>query len=160
MSLRVIVVAAVFTIVASGPTAADGKAAPKKSEDVVKVKARAEKPAADGTQVVTVTLTIEKPWHLYANPVGNDDLTSSQTVLTITGPDQPKTEKTEYPKGKPVKDATVGDYNVYEGEVTIKATVKRSAGAKAPPDVKVRLQACSEKTCFPPATVKVAVEVP
>src|SRR5262249_33401290 len=50
----------------------------KRSDSVVKVTAKAEpeKPGADGKQVVIVTLIIDKGWHLYANPVGPEDLSA------------------------------------------------------------------------------------
>ena len=32
---------------------------------------------------LTVTLTIEKPWHIYAKPVGNDTLKASETSVEV-----------------------------------------------------------------------------
>lgn len=130
----------------------------KKSDSVVKAKAVADKPGPDGTQLVTVTLKIEKPWHIYANPVGNDDLTNAQTVLKVNGPDMPRVLKTEYPKSKLIKDPVVGDYRIFEGDVIIKVAVRRSSAAKGPLEAEIKLQACSDKTCLPPATMKVTVE--
>ncbi len=51
--------------------------AEKTSADVVKATATADKPDADGKQTVTITLNIEKPWHLYANPVEVKELLDS-----------------------------------------------------------------------------------
>src|SRR5262245_66487502 len=79
--------------------------AQKKSSDVVKATARAEKPDADGKQVVVVTIEIEKPYHLYANPVGQADLASNQTVLSFTT--KVDDSKIEYPEGQVVKDKVV-----------------------------------------------------
>src|SRR5947208_9864081 len=45
-------------------------AAPKSSEENVKITAKIDK------DVVTLTVEIAKGWHLYANPVGNPDLLS------------------------------------------------------------------------------------
>src|SRR5262245_44430356 len=70
----------------------------KKSDTVVKASATADKPGADGKQVVTVTLTIDPKYHLYANPVGNPDLESSQVVLKAGG--KAKLEKVEYPPAR------------------------------------------------------------
>ena len=39
----------------------------------------------------------------------------------------------------------------------IKATVKRAKGDTSPLEVSVKFQACDEKMCLLPATVKVAV---
>ncbi len=128
-----------------------------KSDDKVKVAASATKPDADGNQVVTLTLDIEKPWHLYANPVGNDDLADSQVVVAINAKVKPESVKIDYPEGKVVKDAAVGNYKIYEDKVTIKAQVRRSKGDSGPLEVSIKLQACSDKGCLLPATVKVQV---
>jgi hypothetical protein len=132
----------------------------KNSESVVKVSAKAEKPDADGKQVVTITIGIDKDWHIYANPVGLEDLQSSETVVEITGKAKPANVKIDYPKGKLRKDEVVGDYSVYEGKFEIKATVQRAKGDSGPLEVKVKIQACSDvsKTCLVPATVKLTVE--
>ena len=58
---------------------------------------------------------------------------------------------------KLVKDAVLGKYNTYEDKVTIKATVKRAKGDTSPLDVSIKLQACDEKMCLLPATIKLTV---
>ena len=128
-----------------------------KSADVVKIKATADKPGADGKQVVTVTIDIEKGWHIYANPVGNPDQESAATTVTITGKTNPKDVKVDYPKGKLVRDMLVGNYIVYDGEVVIKAVVERAKGDTGPLEVSVKLQSCNESTCLLPATIKLSV---
>ncbi len=139
----------------SEPARGQGKAT--KSDSVVKVKATADKPGDDGKQVVTVTLTVDKSWHIYANPVGLDDLADVQTKVTITGKAKPEKVDVTYPEGKVKKDAVVGNYNIYEGEVKIKATVQRAKGDAGPLEVSVKVQACNESQCLLPATVKVSV---
>src|SRR5262249_42006243 len=126
-----------LSIVSSSATANQGKT----SEAVVKVTAKSDKPSADGKQLVTITLNIDKDWHTYANPVGLEDLESAQTVVEITGKTKPDSIKLAYPKGKLHKDAVVGDYSIYEGKVEIKATVQRAKGDSGPLEVKVKLQA-------------------
>src|SRR4051812_18969818 len=69
-----------------------------KSESKVKASATADKPGADGKQVVTITLDIEKGWHTYANPVGLQDLTDTQTTVTVSGKGKPEVIKIEYPE--------------------------------------------------------------
>src|SRR6266446_5939304 len=128
-----------------------------KSAAKVKATATADKPAADGKQVVTITLTVDKGWHAYANPVGLQDLADAQTSVTVTGKGKPEVIKIDYPQGKLVKDKVVGDYKVYEDKVEITATVRRAKGDTTPLDVAVKLQVCNEKTCLPPATVKLSV---
>ena len=99
----------------------------------------------------TITLDVEKPWHVYANPVGLDALKSTQTTVKFLT--KVEDVKIEYPEGKLVKDDVVGDYKTYEGKVTIKATVKRAKGDNSLLELSVSLQAC-DKVCLLPATIK------
>jgi DsbC/DsbD-like thiol-disulfide interchange protein len=147
--------AALALLLGAGGDAA--RAQGKKSDAVVKTDARAGKLAADGTQVVTVTLLIDKGWHIYANPAGNEDLASVQTTVGVTSKARLEDVKVDYPPGKVVKDKDLGDYNTYEDKVTIKATVRRAKDDTGPLEVTVKLQACNARMCLLPATVKVSV---
>jgi DsbC/DsbD-like thiol-disulfide interchange protein len=138
---------------AGGAARAQGK----KSDAVVKTDARAGKLAADGTQAVSVTLLIDRGWHVYANPAGNEDLASVQTTVAVTSKTKLEDVKVDYPAGKVVKDKDLGDYNTYENKVAIKATVRRAKGDTGPLEVTVKFQACNERMCLLPATVKVSV---
>ena len=131
----------------------------KKSDSVVKVTAKAEpeKSGADGKQKVTITITIEDGWHIYANPAGLEDLESVQTKVTITAKSKPEEVKIEYPEGKEIKDKVIGNYKVYEEKATIKATVRRSAGDDSPLEITVKFQACNDKQCLLPATKTLTV---
>jgi uncharacterized protein YyaL (SSP411 family) len=131
----------------------------KKSDAVVKITAKADpaEPGEDGKQVVTVTVEIDKGWHIYANPAGNDDVASVQTEVSVAAKTKPKDVKVEYPEGKEIKDAVVGNYKVYEDKTTIKATVKRAAGDTSSLEVTVRFQACNDKQCLLPATRTVKI---
>lgn len=135
--------------------AADARAQGKKSDAVVKADAKAERPGPDGRQTVTLTLDVSKPWHLYANPVGNKDLADNETTVSVGG--KAKVEKVEYPAGKVQKDAVIGDYRIYEGRVTVKVHLRRAKDDTGPLDLTVKLQACNDKTCLLPATIKVPV---
>jgi DsbC/DsbD-like thiol-disulfide interchange protein len=128
----------------------------KKSEAVVKAAAMADKPDADGKQTVTITLDIDKPWHLYANPVENEDLASVQTVVTVGSKVKPEEVQIEYPPGKLHVDKD-GKYKIYEGKVAIKARVRRAKGDTGPLEVNIKLQACDNRSCLFPSTVKVLV---
>jgi DsbC/DsbD-like thiol-disulfide interchange protein len=128
----------------------------KKSDSVVKASATADKPDADGKQTVTITLEIEKPWHLYANPVDNEDLTPVQTIVSLSAKDKLANVKIVYPAGK-LHAEKEEKYKIYEGKVTIKAQVKRASGDDSPLEVSVKLQACNDKTCLFPATIKIPV---
>ena len=153
MKHRIVILAA-LVVIGMAPQAW----AQKKSDSVVKTSATADKPDADGKQVVTITLDIDPEWHTYANPVGLDDLADAQTVVTISGKTKPESVKVDYPKGKVIDDKVVGKYNVYESKVTIKATVTRAKGDAGALDVSVKFQACTDKKCLLPATVKLKVE--
>jgi uncharacterized protein len=128
------------------------------SADVVKATATADKPDAEGKQTVTITLTIEKPYHLYANPVGVKELADTQTVVTISAGNKPIKVNVTYPEGKLKKDEVVGDYKIYEDMATIKATVVRAKEDTSPLIVEIQCQACTDKQCLLPGTLKVPVK--
>jgi uncharacterized protein YyaL (SSP411 family) len=129
----------------------------KKSDAMVKTTAEAAPPDAGGKQVVTITMSIEPGWHIYANPVGQEDLESVQTDVKLEPKNQLDEVKVEYPPGKVVDDKVLGKYKIFEGQVEIKATIKRKAGDKSPLEVTAKFQSCNDKQCLLPATVKVKV---
>jgi uncharacterized protein len=135
-------------------TAGSAAAAPLKSDSVVKATAVAAKPDADGKQTVTLTLSIDKGWHLYANPVGNEDLASVQTNVKVKAAGALDAVTIDYPAGKKIKDAVVGEYTIYEDKAVITINVKRAKGDDSPLDLTVKVQACSDKECLLPAEVK------
>jgi uncharacterized protein len=128
------------------------------SANVVKATATADNPDADGKQTVTITLAITKPWHLYANPVDNKDLTETQTVINVSAATKPSKVDIAYPAGKLKKDDIAGDYKIYEDTVTFKATVVRAKGDTSPLTVEVKVQACDDNRCLLPGTIKVPVK--
>jgi DsbC/DsbD-like thiol-disulfide interchange protein len=134
-------------------TSTEARAQARKSDSVVKIKAEAEKPNTDGTTNVLLSLTIDKGWHIYANPVGQEDLAENATTVTADG--SAKVEAVEYPDGKPYKDKSLGTYKVYEDQVKIRLKVKRPASG--PTDLNVKLSACNDSRCLVPAVVKVNV---
>jgi DsbC/DsbD-like thiol-disulfide interchange protein len=156
MLIRTTIFALALASLVSG-AATLATAAPTGSDAVVKAKAVAGKPGGGGLQVIEVELTMDDGWHLYANPVGNKDLLPNQVVVSASANKKPIDAKVEYPKGKLFKDATLGDYYIYEDKVTIKVTVDRSALGSAPVDLKVAVQACNSTTCKTPADIKLSV---
>ena len=130
-----------------------------KKKSYTKVTAKASKPDADGLQKVTVTLDIEKPWHAYANPVGNRDLEEAATLVRITSKGGKLEDvKIQYPPGKEEKDKIVGAYRIYEDKVTITGLVRRAKGDTAPLEVAVRYMTCHPKgQCLPVEVVKLSV---
>ena len=126
------------------------------SDSKVKVRASADKPDAAGKQALTVILSIDPGWHIYANPVAQD-FPGIPTTITIDAKAKPQEIKVDYPSGKLVRDQIAGDHSVYEGTVAIKATLRRAQGDTSPLDVRVMLQACNQSKCLQPATVKLTV---
>jgi DsbC/DsbD-like thiol-disulfide interchange protein len=151
-------VLAIAGLLAAG--AAAKAAGPEKSEEVVKVTAEAGKPNADGTVPIKITIDIDPTWHIYANPVKNGQFELSQTKVTV---DKAKSDevKLEFPKGKTVSDKELGDFNIWEGTVTITATVPRPKDNSVL--VKVKVAACTDgkqQRCLPPSTIPVEVKLP
>ena len=127
-----------------------------KSDDEVKITFVSK--LDQGKQTITLTLKVNEGWHIYANPVGNDDLAAAATTVKVAKA-KPKDVKIAYPAGKENKDKVLGKYHTYEGEVKIPVTVERAAGDTEPLEVSVRFMACSkEGMCKLPATVKLTVK--
>ena len=116
---------------------------PLKSEDAVQLTATAGK-ITDGKQTIEIKLAIEKPWHIYANPAGNDAAAGNQTTVSIRIAGKPVEAEITYPAGELVKDEVVGDYRIYEKEVVVKAVVKRTDDGMTPLDVSAKIQACTK----------------
>lgn len=127
----------------------------KKSDEVVKATAKVEKGGTEGKQEVTITLEIDPKYHIYGNPVGNEDFETNATTVTLKG--KSKLEKVSYPVGEVKKDKTVGDYRIYKGKVTIKAVVHRAASESGGLEFAIKLQACTESSCLLPGTLLVRV---
>ena len=151
-TIRRLVPIALATLAAGlAPAAA---AAPLKSDSVVKATAAAGKTGADGKQTVTLTLAIDKGWHLYANPVGSEDLASVQTTVKAAAKGSLGDVKVDYPAGKKVKDSVLGEYLIYEDKAVIAVNVTRAAGDDSPVELTVKVQACNDSTCLLPAEIK------
>ena len=146
--------------------AAENPTPGKKSDSVVRITTAAEKPDASGAQVVLIKIEIDKGWHIYANPVGYSDLEPNATKVRVLAKGKPKAARIDYPEGKLTKDkidATEFEYRIYEGTVTIKATIQREAKDKEPLELSITLNACTkpkdgkEGKCLMPGTVKLSV---
>jgi DsbC/DsbD-like thiol-disulfide interchange protein len=142
-----LVLATAAVLVSCGLGAGQGDDA-FRSSSKVKATVTADKPGADGKQVITVHLAIDKGWHIYANPNGESGIA---TTVKVEGK-KAEDVKVEYPEGKAVKDPD-GKYFVWEDSAAIKVTVAR-AKDEASVKLKVKFQACNDKTCLMPATVE------
>ncbi len=141
---------AVALLVAAGPVSAQ----PIRSDAKVKVAAKGVK--ADGRTTVTITLDVEKGWYVLANQIGNEDLASDKTEVSLSAGDKKVSAKVKYPTGETKTDKLIGDYAIYTGRVTITAVVD----TLGPVEVKVRIRAFRLRgdPCLPPAVIKLKVE--
>ncbi|HEY1188154.1 MAG TPA: DUF255 domain-containing protein [Gemmata sp.] len=123
---------------------------PRKSEDVVTPKLTLD-PVKDGARTFTLVLTVDAPWHLYANPVGTEMLAESRTEVTVYVGGKKVEAKVEYPKGKEIADTVVGKYRIYEGATTLKGRFPTGEGEV---EVRVSISACKDGLCLPASTLK------
>ena len=103
---------------------------------------------------VVVTLSIKEGWHLYANPVGDENLIP--TTLSLA-PDQPATlVKVTYPPGEEKVLASGGPEKValYEGSVELTARVRLD------PDARRSRMRCAWWSAIRPATTAPASPPP
>jgi DsbC/DsbD-like thiol-disulfide interchange protein len=129
----------------------------RKSDGKVKATATATKVNDKGEQTVTITLDIEKGWHLYANPVNHNKefLDGAKTKVKVSAKGNVQAS-VRYPAGKTHTDKD-DRYDIYEGVVKIEAKVKRSGGDTSPLEVVINVQACNSSICLEPGTVKLMV---
>lgn len=153
LAMRVTAAAVVTLGLFAIPLTAGG---PKKSDAMVKAKVKVES-TGPGKTVFSVHLDIKPGWHLYANPVGNEDLIGGQTTLTVGGEKKPLNVKIDYPPGKQQSDKIFGKYAVYENGVVLRVAVDRAAGDASPLDVRIRVQACDDKNCLLPGAIQLSV---
>jgi hypothetical protein len=126
-----------------------------KSDTKVKATATATKAGADGKQTVTITLNIEKGWHLYANPVNHNKefLDQNRTVVKIAAKEKLKSVKVTYPEGK-LKTQDDDKYDVYTDVVKIEAEVVRARGDTSPLEISIDVNACNKSVCLERGTLK------
>jgi DsbC/DsbD-like thiol-disulfide interchange protein len=134
-------------------------AAGQQAESHVKLAATAGKIDKDGNQIITIKMQIGEDWHAYANPVKNEDLESCHTIVKIVGTKKLHEVSIDYPAG----DRNVYNkeaYQVYQGNVEIKANIKRAAGDTGPLEVTVQYVTCNDKMgiCLPPESVTLQVK--
>jgi DsbC/DsbD-like thiol-disulfide interchange protein len=130
-----------------------------KSDDEVKLTANAGKLDASGKQTITVTAVINKGWHIYANPVGNEELAAAATIVKVMAKAKPQEVKVNYPAGTEANDKVIGKYRYYADKVEIPIDIQRAAGDTGPLEISVRFMACNKSgICKLPATVKLAVK--
>ena len=154
--IRLTSILAAFAILGTAFTwQSDAAGKNTKSDSKVKAAATASKIDADGKQTVTISLNIEKGWHLYANPVNhnNDFLDANQTTVKIATKKEKVQFKVKYPAGKTKIDKKE-KYDVYEGAIKIEASVVRAKGDTSPLEITIDVSACDDKNCLAPGKIK------
>jgi uncharacterized protein len=138
---------------ATAPSAAgEAPKAPRESADVVKAVVKLGEKIANGDRPFTLTLTVSPGWHIYANPVGGDNLLESQTEVTLAYGKTVSTATATYPKGTPLTDSSGAKYAIYEGTIAITGTIP---AGKDEIEFRVKLTACKEGKCLLQSVIKV-----
>jgi len=131
------------------------------SSDVVRIGPSAVQIPTNGSADALVTLSISPGFHVNANPATFSYLIATQLTagkvegITVGAPGYPAAVKKKFQFAEQ-------PLAVYEGETPIKlnlrAETKAAAGSRSLP-VNVRVQACDEEQCFPPATINTTISV-
>ena len=130
---------------------------PKKDE---LVRARAylstDRLPAGGTSQIIVLLEVKDGWHINANPPSPDYL--KPTKLSFKSKAGVTLAEPKYPKGHGFKmEGEDTEAMVYEGEVALFGTLavpKASGGQTDEMEITINYQACNEKGCLPPKSIK------
>jgi predicted component of type VI protein secretion system len=136
-------------------------AAISSSAQVVKVSSPPLSIPANGSADAVATLAISPGFHINANPATFSYLIATEVSpgkvegVTVGAPGYPAAEKKKFQFAEQ-------PLAVYEGEVPIKlglrAEKNAAAGSRSLP-ITVRVQACDEEKCFPPATLNSTISV-
>ncbi len=125
------------------------------SAEVVKVRTTGVTIPSGGEATAIVTLSISSGFHVNANPATFSYLIP--TEVTAESAEEINVDKAVYPAGRMEKFQFADQpLAVYEGETQIKLPLRAKAnGAKVSTSlpIKVRVQACDNEQCFPPATL-------
>jgi len=134
---------------------------PIRSVDVVKATPQQVTLAAGEAGEAVVKLDIKNGYHVNANPPSFPYLKA--TELEITPSDGISVQFMRYPDPQTKKFAFAEKpLAVYEGETTLKASIKADKSAKPGThnlSAKLSVQACDETVCYAPGTMDVTVPV-
>ena len=103
---------------------------------------------------IRITVVIDEGYHVNANPATFDYLIP--TSLTVDGaPDL----LVEYPPAKLIKPLFAPDgLKVYEGSIVLKGVAPKGTLVKhGPVATTIKVQACNDETCLPPATLALKI---
>lgn len=129
------------------------------SGQVVKANAAPVEVDANGSANASIKLLIMRGYHVNANPATYPYLIA--TEITPGKVEGVSTEKPTYPAAKTQKFEFADEpLAVYEGEAEVKLPLKVGAktGQVSLP-LSVRVQACDNEKCFPPATLNTGLQI-
>jgi DsbC/DsbD-like thiol-disulfide interchange protein len=144
-----------------GPGQASTPAVISSSEQVVKVASAPVSISPNSSAEAVVTLSISPGFHINANPATFSYLIATEVTpgkmanITAGSPTYPAPVKKKFQFAEQ-------PLAVYEGQIPIKLTLRAEKNATSGPlsvPITVRVQACDEEKCFPPATVSSTISV-
>lgn len=98
-----------------------------------------------------VDLTVKPSWHVNANPASLEFLIPTEVVASSD--DGAVSLDIEYPRGREIDAGLGSPIRIYEGTVTLPATI--GPDAAVPTKITVRAQACNDTgRCLPPAEIE------
>jgi hypothetical protein len=156
-----IVTAACSKDVRTGNGGGPGPGQVSSSAQVVKVTAVPVNVSQSGPVDAVIALSISPGFHINANPATFPYLIA--TEVTTEGVEGIHVGTPVYPDAIKKKFQFAEEpLAVYEGELPIKLNLRAEANAstgRMSLPVNVRVQACDEEQCFPPATIRTAIPV-
>jgi len=120
-----------------------------------------DKLPAGGKCKFVVILDVQDGWHINANPPRPDNMIA--TKVTIQAKQKSKQLETIYPEGSELTMEDLDEpVSVYEGQVLIRGEIQApadAAGKTEEMEFQIKYQACNEKTCLPPKSLKLAGKI-
>ncbi|MDX6577252.1 MAG: hypothetical protein QOE96_3205 [Blastocatellia bacterium] len=144
-----------------GPGRSQTPAVVSSSDQVVKVAAAPLSITPNSSAEAVVTLSISPGFHINANPATFSYLIATEVTpgkmagITAGSPTYPAPVKKKFQFAEQ-------PLAVYEGQIPIKLTLHADKNAASGPlsfPITVRVQACDEEKCYPPATVNSTISL-
>lgn len=107
-----------------------------------------------------VTLDLDDGLHVYGRPVPEGYI---PTEVAVTAPEGVRVWEPRYPSTRPFRVEGIDEeFQAFDGRVEIEVPLTSSVreGESVTLEVEVRYQACDERQCFLPQTVRLQVEAP
>jgi hypothetical protein len=145
----------------SRASADSSPAAVSSSADVVKITSSPVSISQDSSADAVVTLSISPGFHINANPatfpylIATEVKASKVEGITVGTAGYPAPERKKFQFAEQ-------PLAVFEGEVRVKLNLRAEKNAAVGPrtlPIAVRIQACDNEQCFPPATVNATIAV-